>query len=275
MKADGKNHLKTAWLSDIHLGNKDCKASYLLDFLDNHQIDRLYLVGDIIDMWAMSKQFRWPDSHNQVLHKIWQISQDETEVIYLPGNHDEPLQKYSGMSFGHIQVARECIHTTEKGQKLLVLHGDQFDEQVCFGPIHAWIGDKAYDLLLFINRWFNQIRKLRKKPYWSLAGHIKSHIKSANVAIERYKKACCARALENRLDGVVCGHIHHPEISHVDGIDYFNDGDWIENCSALTEDNQGNLNLVFWTHSQGEAELFNINKPSTKLKEVHTSSEAA
>ncbi|MEP4891434.1 MAG: UDP-2,3-diacylglucosamine diphosphatase [Aliiglaciecola sp.] len=253
-----KKQYKTVWLSDIHLGCKDCKAEYLLDFLNNHQFETIYLVGDIVDMWAMSKQFRWPDSHNQVLHKIWQLSQTETTVIYLPGNHDQPLQKYNGMEFGHIKVLRETIHVTQDDKKLLVLHGDQFDEEVCFGPFHAWIGDKAYDLLLFINRWFNRIQTFRGKPYWSLAGHIKKHIKGANLAIDRYKQACCNRAKSHGLDGVICGHIHHPEICSKRDVIYFNDGDWIENCSALTENEEGHLELVYWTNLAEKAQVIPI-----------------
>lgn len=263
-----KTHLNTVWLSDIHLGSKDCKAAYLLDFLEHHTIDKLYLVGDIIDMWAMQKQFRWPELHNQVLHKIWSMSQDGTEVMYLPGNHDQPLQKYSGMSFGHVQVHRQWIHTTAAGKKLLVLHGDQFDQEVCFGPMHAWIGDKAYDLQLFVNRCYNQCRTWRGLPYWSLAGHIKKHINGANLAIARYKQACCLRAKKYNLDGVVCGHIHHPEISEFEGIYYYNDGDWIENCSALVEDQAGRLQLIYWTHIKHHAELFTLNQqPSTTKRQ--------
>ncbi|XOV81198.1 MAG: UDP-2,3-diacylglucosamine diphosphatase [Aestuariibacter sp.] len=242
-----KKHYRTVWISDIHLGSRDCKAEYLLDFLQNSQIDRLYLVGDIVDMWAMSKQFMWPKTHNELFHFILALSHSDTCVIYLPGNHDEPAQKYDGMAFGDIEIHREYIHTTADGKKLLLLHGDVFDDDVCFGPIHAWIGDKAYELLLFLNRWYNRARSLTGLPYRSLAGYIKSRISGANKAIERYRVACTEKARQMGLDGVVCGHIHHPEVVNVDGVTYFNDGDWVENCTALTEDDSGNINLIRWT----------------------------
>lgn len=245
-------HYRTVWLSDIHLGCKDCKAEYLLDFLAHHKIDTLYLVGDIVDMWAMSRQFLWPASHNQLFHKLISMASEGTKVIYLPGNHDEPAQKYDGMMFGEVEIHRELIHTTANGRKLLMLHGDQFDDEVCFGKFHAWIGDKAYDLLLFLNRWYNRFRGMMGFKYWSLAGYIKSRVKGANTAIERYKQACMDRARAMGLDGVVCGHIHHPEIDEHNGVTYCNDGDWIENCSALTEDAQGNLNLVYWAQISAE-----------------------
>ncbi|WP_137166382.1 UDP-2,3-diacylglucosamine diphosphatase [Salinimonas lutimaris] len=257
-------HYKTLWLSDLHLGNRDCKADYLLHFLNNISVDTLYLVGDIVDMWEMSRQFRWPEAHNKVMHKLMAMSNEGTRVVYLPGNHDAPVQSYSGMAFGDIEIERELIHITSQGKKYLVLHGDQFDADVTLGKFHAWMGDKAYDLLLFLNRWFNRFRHWRKREYWSLAGYIKRHIKGANEAIERYRAACCKRAADLQLDGVICGHIHHPESSMVNGIHYINDGDWVENCSALAEDSQGNLSLIHYLQEIDTATSVSILNPDTK-----------
>ncbi|WP_210401757.1 UDP-2,3-diacylglucosamine diphosphatase [Lacimicrobium sp. SS2-24] len=250
-------HYRTLWLSDIHLGYKDCKADYLLDFLEYCRADTLYLVGDIVDMWAMSRQFMWPKSHNQLFHRLLSLSREGTRVIYLPGNHDEPIQKYDGMAFGDIEIHRQYVHTTADGRKLLLMHGDQFDQEVCFGPLHAWIGDKAYDLLLFANRWYNKLRHAMGYPYWSLAGFIKSRIKGANDAIARYRDIGCRVAGEMGMDGIVCGHIHHPEIHQKKRIVYCNTGDWIENCSALTEDHNGKLALVYWTARRAELHPLN------------------
>lgn len=261
-----KQHYRTVWLSDIHLGCKNCKAEFLLDFLNNTTIDTLFLVGDIVDLWALSRQFLWPHSHNTLLHKLLSLSdadnsKHKTRVIYLPGNHDEPAQKYDNMSFGHVEIYREFIHTTADGKKLLLLHGDQFDNEVCFGRAQTWIGDKGYDLLLFLNRWYNAIRVKHGYPYWSLAGHIKTRIRGANDAIAHYRQAAIKRAKKEGVDGIVCGHIHHPEISTVDGITYYNDGDWVENCSALTEDAQGNIKLVYWAKELAKT----ISPPSLQL----------
>ncbi|WP_201294552.1 UDP-2,3-diacylglucosamine diphosphatase [Colwellia sp. 20A7] len=253
-----KAHYKTVWLSDIHLGCKDCKAEYLLDFLDHSQIDTLYLVGDIVDIWAMSKQFRWPKAHNNLFHKLLSLPSDGTRVIYLPGNHDEPLQKYNGMNFGDIEIHRSYTHITAQGKKLLVLHGDQFDQQVCFGPVHSWVGDVLYDFLLFLNRWYNWTRVKSGQPYWSLASYIKGKLTGAGKAIARYRKACCDTAKKQGFDGVVCGHIHHPEIVEEGGVLYLNDGDWIENCSALVESNRGDLSLVYWAKINNVSNLINI-----------------
>ncbi len=242
-----KKYYRTVWLSDIHLGSKDCKAEYLLDFLKHTKIDTLFLVGDIIDLWALTKQFRWPPLHNELLHTLISLPESGTEVIYLPGNHDEPAQKYDNMIFGEIKIHREYIYTTAKGKKLLLLHGDQLDDEVCFGRFHAWIGDKGYSLLLLINHWYNALRFQMGYPYRSLAGKIKSRVRGANQAIARYRQAAINKAKKAGVDGIVCGHIHHPEIREIDGLTYYNDGDWVENCSALTEDRTGNISLSYWT----------------------------
>ena len=261
-----QKHYRTVWLSDIHLGCKDCKAEYLLDFLDHTRIDTLFLVGDIVDLWALSKQFRWPVAHNKLLHKLLTLPNNGTRVIYLPGNHDEPAQKYDGMDFGDIEIHRQYIYTTQQGKQLLLMHGNQFDSEVCFGRTQAWIGDKAYGFLLFINRWYNFTRAIRGLPYWSLAGYVKSNIRGANNAIARYRDAAINQAKNMNVDGIVCGHIHHPEVVAIDDITYYNDGDWIENCSALTESHDGEIALIYWTESRPESPLHLISNTKTVHK---------
>ena len=246
---------RSVWLSDIHLGCKDCKAELLLDFLQHHEMQTLYLVGDIIDFWAMKRQVNWPDSHTQVLKLLQQKARQGTRIIYLPGNHDENLKPYAGMTFENIEVHRRFIHKTAQGKQLLILHGDDFDAQVCCGKFEAWLGDKLYDFLLFLNRHLHRYRKRRGFHYWSLASYIKSRVKGAQAAMQRYRQAALSEAKSLQLDGVVCGHIHQPELDEQDGMIYCNDGDWVENCSALTESATGELELVFWTQTKHWAQL--------------------
>lgn len=246
-------HFNAIFLSDIHLGNNDCKAEFLLEFLAQNTCDTLYLVGDIVDLWAMTNKFRWPAAHNEVFHKIIELSHGQCKVCYLPGNHDAPLQRYDGLHIGDIEVKRDMVHTTAQNKSYLVLHGDQFDEQVTLGRFEKIVGDIGYDALLWINRTYNRIRSYRKAPYRSLAGEIKSRIKGAQLAIHRYKVAATNEARERQLDGVICGHIHHPESDMIDGVEYINDGDWVENCTALCEDTAGNMILVDWVKEREEA----------------------
>ena len=218
-------------------------------------------------MWAMSKQFRWPKAHNNLFHKLLSLPSQGTRVIYLPGNHDEPIQKYDGMHFGDIEIHRSYTHVTEQGKKLLILHGDQFDQQVCLGSLHSWIGDVLYDFLLFMNRWYNWGRVKAGRPYWSLASYIKSRLKGAGNAIARYRNACVETAKKQGFDGVVCGHIHHPEIVEEAGFLYLNDGDWVENCSALVESSTGELSLVYWSQIKQIDNLVSIVPEQTPKKD--------
>ena len=247
-----KQHHRTVWLSDIHLGCKDCKAELLLDFLAHNTMDILYLVGDIVDFWALKRQFIWPEAHNTLLHALYQKSFDGTKVVYLPGNHDEVLKPYTNMLFGNIEIKKRTVHLTAQGKQLLVLHGDDFDGDVCLAKWQARLGDVLYDFLLFLNRQLDGYRRRRGYHYWSLAAYIKKRIKKANEAIGRYRDATLKEVKKLELDGVVCGHIHHPEIVLQEGLTYCNDGDWIESCSALTESHQGELSLLYWTevHAQ-------------------------
>lgn len=243
-------HLRTVWLSDIHLGTKDCKAELLLNFLKNHQINTLYLVGDIVDFWALKKQLYWPNSHQALFKYLLALSQQQTQVIYIPGNHDSWCKSYHGMQFEHVKIYTQYIHQTAQGRQFLVLHGDMFDAQVCCGKLYSWLGDKAYDLLLFLNRHVNYFRRRYGYQYLSLASYIKTRVAKANQAIARFRHAALQEAERQGLDGVICGHIHHPEIWQNQQLTYYNDGDWVENCSVLTENHQGEINLLFWQCEQ-------------------------
>lgn len=245
------------WLSDIHLGCKDCKADYLLSLLETVRCQHLYLVGDIVDLWSLKRKLHWPDSHNKVLQKIIELAQKGTQVIYLPGNHDELIKPYVELSLWNIKIARQHIHQGVGGHKLLMLHGDQFDADVCVGRFYALLGDHLYDLLLFLNRNLHSLRERLGYPYWSLASYVKSKVGKAQTAIGHYRQAVLNYAQHFDVDGVICGHIHQPELSihpisaqHSTPdrrqIIYANDGDWVENCSLITETLSGELQLCRW-----------------------------
>jgi UDP-2,3-diacylglucosamine pyrophosphatase LpxH len=242
-----KIQIHAAWLSDIHLGYKDCKAKFLLDFLDKIDTRHLYLVGDIIDLWSLDRQFHWPAEHSQVVRKIMKMAREGVRVTYIPGNHDITFREYCGESFGAIQVQHSAVHTTLQGKRLLVLHGDEFDEVIRFSRFVRAVGDSAYDLLLFINRINNALRRHLGYGYWSLATHIKQRIANAAQAIQLYEDTAVDKARREGYDGIVCGHIHHPNVIERDGIIYCNDGDWVENCTTLVEKNDGVIELWHWS----------------------------
>lgn len=238
---------KTLWLSDIHLGFRDSKVDFLLEFLEQAHCETLYLVGDIVDLWALKRRFCWPKRHYQVMLKFYELAAKGVRVIYVPGNHDDPMRRFCGDLFGPIEIAEECEHITPDGKRFLVMHGDKMDAYINHSWLARLIGDHGYDLLLFINRWSNRFRKWMGQPYFSLAGLIKSNIKGVKEAIETYEREAIAEAKRRGYDGVVCGHIHYPALREEQGLCYANCGDWIESCTALVEDHQGTMRLMHYS----------------------------
>jgi UDP-2,3-diacylglucosamine pyrophosphatase LpxH len=169
-----------------------------------------------------------------------------TKVIFVPGNHDESVRQFIGLDFGGIKIRDELIHTTANGKRMLVLHGDRFDGVIACAKWLAYVGDSLYTMILKFNQVFNAWRARAGLPYWSLSQYLKLKVKNAVSYITSFEDALAAEARKQGLDGVICGHIHKPEIRDIDGILYCNDGDWVESLSALVEDKLGELRLVDW-----------------------------
>lgn len=241
---------RSIFISDVHLGTKDCKAEYLSNFLKNVECEHLYLVGDIVDIWNMKNAVHWSAAQNDVVRTILKKSKNGTKVIYVPGNHDEVFREYVEYNFGDIEIHKRLIHTTANKRQLLVLHGDEFDSVMSCNKIMSHIGDFAYDGLLFVNRVINKIRHNAGLPYWSLASNLKLKVKNARTYIEKFENAATLAAKHDGLDGVICGHIHHAEIKQLNDIVYYNTGDWVENCTAITEMHNGELNLIHYSEKK-------------------------
>jgi len=243
-----KNELnfRTIWISDVHLGTPGCQANYLLDFLKTHESETLYLVGDILDGWHLKKGWYWPQTHNDVVQKILRKGRKGTRVVFIPGNHDESVRQFIGLSFGEIEVHEDAIHTLANGKRLWVTHGDLFDGVMQHARWLAYVGDSAYTVILKLNRWFNAIRVRMGLPYWSLSQYLKHQVKNAVNFISAFEHVMTEEARRRDCDGVVCGHIHKAEIREINGILYANDGDWVESLTALVEDFDGNLKIIHW-----------------------------
>lgn len=241
-----KTKYRTLWISDIHLGTRGCNATMLVDFLSSVECETLYLVGDIIDGWRLRKGWYWPDAHNEVIRRILKMAHRGTRVIFIAGNHDEMLREYAGLNFGGVELVLEATHITADGRRLLVTHGDAFDGIVLYARWLAFLGDKAYSVLLRANIWFNVLRRHLKMPYWSLSAYMKKKVKNAVQYIGSYEEAVTNEAINRGFDGVVCGHIHCAEIRQFGPITYYNDGDWVESCTALSEDFSGHMAIINW-----------------------------
>ena len=245
-----RTRYRTVWISDVHLGTPGCNAELLVDFLSSIECETLYLVGDIIDTWRLRKGWYWPPRHNDVVRRILKMAKHGTHVVYVPGNHDEGLRDYAGLAFGDVTVTHEAIHETADGRRLLVIHGDQFDGVVLYAKWLAFLGDSAYELLLKSNALVNFFRRRFGLPYWSLAAHMKKRVKNAVQFISKFEAVVAHAAAERRVDGVVCGHIHSAEIRRFGDVTYYNDGDWVESCTALAEHADGRLEILDWAEKR-------------------------
>jgi UDP-2,3-diacylglucosamine pyrophosphatase LpxH len=239
-------HFRTIWISDVHLGTPGCQAQRLLEFLRATESETLYLVGDIIDGWQLKRRWYWEQSHNNVVQTVLKKAKKGTNVIFVPGNHDEVIRQFIDLDFGGIKIRDELIHTTANGKRMLVIHGDRFDGVIACAKWLAYVGDNLYTMILKFNQWFNGWRARAGLPYWSLSQYLKGKVKNAVNYITSFEDALAAEAAKKGLDGVICGHIHKPEIRDINGITYCNDGDWVESLSALVEDPSGELRLVSW-----------------------------
>jgi UDP-2,3-diacylglucosamine pyrophosphatase LpxH len=242
---DKRTH-RTVFISDVHLGTRGSRAELLLDFLNAIDPAQLFLVGDIVDGWRLTRSWYWAPAHTAVIQRVLAMARAGTRVIYVPGNHDEMLRDYGGITLAGIEVVDEHIHQTADGRRLLVMHGDQFDAVVKYARWLALLGDWAYQVAIWANTWVNHARARLGYPYWSLSRYLKHKVKNAVEYISRFEVAVAAEARRRGADGVVCGHIHHAEIREIGGVLYCNDGDWVESCTALVERHDGRLEILEW-----------------------------
>ncbi|WP_142803917.1 UDP-2,3-diacylglucosamine diphosphatase [Tepidiphilus sp. J10] len=239
--------VRSVFLSDIHLGTRACKAERLVDFLREYPAQYLYLVGDIVDFWAMRRGIHWSAAQNTVVQKILRRARHGERVIFIPGNHDEALRDYVGASFGDITLHAEYVHETADGRRFLLIHGDEFDEVTRHHRWVALLGDAAYGALVRANVVWAWVRRQMGRPgYWSLAGHVKRKVKKALEFMYGFEDAVMRSVRERGLDGVICGHIHWAAIKEVEGLLYVNCGDWVDSCTAIVEHADGRLELVDW-----------------------------
>ena len=249
---------RTVFISDLHLGTAGCQARALLDFLKHHPSQTLYLVGDIIDGWQLRRRWHWPQAHNDVVQKLLRRARKGCRVVFVPGNHDEFARQFDGHHFGGIEVRNETVHETADGRRLWVVHGDHFDGVIQCAKWLAYLGDNAYEFTLRLNRHLNSLRARMGLPYWSLSQYLKHKVKSALNYVTDFERAVAAEARQRGYQGVVCGHIHRPEMRMIEGTLYCNDGDWVESLSALVEHFDGRLEIVHWharvsaSHSRAE-----------------------
>lgn len=239
--------VRSIFLSDIHLGTRACQADRLLDFLREYSAENVFLIGDIVDFWAMNRSIHWTPAQNTFVQKILRRARHGERIVFIPGNHDEALREYAGVAFGDILVVEELVHELADGRRFLLLHGDEFDQ---ITRHHRWVavlGDMAYNTLVLFNGGLSRIRrKLGRPGYWSLAGYAKRRVKKALQFIFDFEAAAIHSARQRGLDGIICGHIHSAALREVGGLTYVNCGVWVDSCTAIVEHGDGRLELLSW-----------------------------
>lgn len=235
--------VRTLFLSDTHLGFKRARARELAEFLLAVDADTIVLVGDIIDALSLRQRFFWSLDHSRVVQVLFAKRRAGTRLVYIPGNHDATLAPFAAMLHGQLEVHREWVHRTARGERLLVVHGDQFDAQTrVAGWLHR-LGEAFYDLTIVINDHLNDLRRFSRRSYWPLAERLKLAVSTSVRYIERFEDAALAHARARGFDGIICGHIHRANLRRVGDLIYCNTGDWVESCSALIEEANGELRL--------------------------------
>lgn len=257
---------RSIFVSDVHLGTKDCKAEQLNNFLKHNTCDTLYLVGDIIDGWKVRQnKLRWKQSHTNVVRRVLGHAKRGTRVVYVAGNHDEFLRPMIplGISFGMVEIVNQTEHIGVDGRHYLVVHGDMFDGITRLAPWISILGDRAYDMILRINTRLNWIMHRMGFGYFSLSLFLKRRVKRAVDFIFKFEQNLANYCKKRGFDGVICGHIHHAEIKEISGVVYMNDGDWVESMTALVEHWDGLWEIVTWT-KEGDNVVDDIDSGSYK-----------
>jgi UDP-2,3-diacylglucosamine pyrophosphatase LpxH len=234
---------RAVFISDLHLGSTSARSADAAAFLRHVECQHLYLVGDIIDMWRLRQRWHWPEEHNHAVRRVLKLAKRGTRVHFIPGNHDEAARQYIGLNFGGVEIVREAVHHTADARRLLVTHGDQFDLLVRHHRLLSIVGSVAYDNLVTVSRYYSVLRRAAGLPYWSLSQYLKLKVKAACTHIDRFEETLLAEAHRRGFHGVVCGHIHKPEIRRGE-VDYYNCGDWVESCTALVEHDDGTIQLI-------------------------------
>lgn len=232
--------VRSLFLSDVHLGSDYCNHEKLLELISIIECENLYIVGDFIDGWALKRRMKWHSNYNTIIQKILRMSRKGVNVVYLWGNHDDFLEPFDGFYFGSkITIVRETVHTTLKNERILVLHGDQFDGIVTKNKWIQHIGSIIYDYSLSVNKLFRIFK-------FSFSNFLKQKAKEAVKYIVNYEKSVVHYCKNSAYDSILCGHIHKPECTVIDGINYYNCGSFIvgENTSYIIETLGGDIKLI-------------------------------
>lgn len=240
-----KLRARTVFISDVHLGMPDCKAAQVSHFIRNTLCEKLVMNGDIIDAWHLKRLGGWNKAHTNFIRTVLRkMEKENTQIIYLRGNHDDILDRFIPIRLDNFLITDEHIHRALDGSDYLVVHGDGFDHVTTNHPWIAKLGGIGYNLLLRVNRAYNWYRRVRGKESFSLSRWVKLKVKSAVSFVGKYEEQLQELAKAKGCKGIICGHIHSPANKHVSETHYLNSGDWVESLTAILEHENGEFEVI-------------------------------
>ncbi len=233
---------RTVFISDLHLGSYRSDAKSVLDFLESHRAETLYLVGDVIDLWSLRRHSAWRGDHIAVIRKLFALARSGTRVIVIPGNHDGPLAHFGEFGLEGIEVRHETVLETARGERFLVVHGHEQD------PFFGGSSDLVALLCGIGERIGEVLHRARRRGWLGARAEVRerwSEMRTAQTP-SRFEMALVEAAQHAGVDGVICGHSHAPADRMIAGLRYLNCGDWLGNCTAITESWSGDMQLLRW-----------------------------
>jgi UDP-2,3-diacylglucosamine pyrophosphatase LpxH len=236
-----RRSLDVVVLSDIHLGTYGCRAKELLNYLRSIQPGMLILNGDVIDGWQFSKRY-FPTLHMQVIRELIQFITNGTRVVYITGNHDEMMRKYTDLNMGQFTLTDKLVLEIDQ-QMTWIFHGDVFDNTTQGSArMIAKLGSNGYGMLILFNRMVNTLLSFIGKEKVSISKKIMAGVNKAVAKVNDLEQIASALAIKKKYHYVICGHIHQPAIKTIENTEgkviYMNSGDWVEHMTALEYENK-------------------------------------
>ena len=247
-----KQKIQTLFISDIHLGSRFAQTEKFLTYINNIHPEKIYIIGDFLDGWKLQGSWRWNSVYTDIISRIVELASTGTELFYTPGNHDEflrceKIQTIIERTGINLKVQDEFVFTSRNGQQFLITHGDQFD---VVEKNYQWLSmaiNIVYEPLLYFNWLYSKITKREHSPY-RMCAVIKDRVKKAVKFFSSFEQKLYLHARSRDCQGIICGHIHSPGVEHHQSMIYLNTGDWVENCTALVENEEGAIFLESFSH---------------------------
>lgn len=258
------------FISDVHLGTRFSKTEILLNFLNQlkkeKKLIKIYIIGDFFDLWKLKRKYYWDNYHTEVIKTLSYFLKNDIKIVYIIGNHDDLFRSFCKSDFGNLKISNEEIHVTKDGKRILLIHGDQFDFTTKYNKSIVYIACLLYDIILWIDLLLNSIFCKFTLKSINISKFVKHKVKKIVNYLSVFEKSISKYALDKNANGVMCGHIHHPEILKINVdkhhiIEYYNTGDWVENCSAILEYENGKIEI--WRYDEfkkGRYANFIVNK---------------